>query len=238
MVESPKLEGEAGFRCLALIEMANEESLETNQAHWREDDPFRSLRDHGARHYVRALALRSDQPLFRPRTYIGVAEYWTDDEAAALAIHARLRDRSWLKAHPVFRDARLTLLANREHGFIGHLHDCPPDGITAIFFNKRKEDMSVEAYQHHWRDVHGPMVFGAPGLARYLQLHRLPATYDGDDTALDGAAEMSWLDAAGQATYSAAEDYQQKFRDDMPNLWDMRAGVRMYVRKEEVFHDR
>jgi len=230
--------GEAdGFRFLALIDLVNEDALETNQARWREDDPFLALKSAGVRRYARAMSQRSDQPLFRPRSRLGVAEFWSDDEAGALQVYARLRDRALTKSHPLFRDARLTVLANREHYFIGGAAEANVEGLTALFFNKRKPAMPVADYQNHWLNVHGPLVIGAPGLARYLQMHRLPATYDGDETELDGAAELYWPDQAAYEAYGAAEDYQQRFRDDLPNLWDLRAGVRIFVEREEVFHE-
>ncbi|MDB5445546.1 MAG: hypothetical protein JWQ97_863 [Phenylobacterium sp.] len=227
-----------GFRCIAVVDLVNEDALETNQQRWREDDPFLALREDGARRYVRAMSQRSDQALFRPRSRIGVAQLWADDEATALKLYARLRDRGLTKAHPGLRDARLTVIANREHHFIGDYAERPGEGLKALYLNKRKPDMPVADYQAHWLNVHAPLVEGVPGLARYLQLHRLPATYDGDATELDGGAEMSWPDAAAYAAYGAAEDYQQRFRDDLPNLWDLRAGLRFFVKEEEVFDER
>lgn len=227
-----------GFRCLAVIDLNTEDSLETKQAAWRADDPFVALRDDGARRYVRAMTLRHESPLFRPRSQIGIAQFWADDEAAALRLHAKLRDRTWRKDHPLMRDARLTVLANRQHHLIGEYSERVGEGIKALYLNKRKPGMPVEAYQRHWLEVHAPLVEGVPGLARYLQLHRLAASYEGDDTELDGGAEMSWPDAAALAAYNAAADYQQRWRDDMPNLWDLRAGVRFYIQEEEVFDDR
>src|SRR5690606_33838737 len=172
-----------------------------------------------------------------PRSRIGIAQFWVDDEAAALRLHAKLHDRSWRKDH-LMRDARLTVLANREHHLIGDYPERTGEGIKALYLNKRKPGMPVEAYQRHWLDVHAPLVEGVPGLARYLQLHRLPASYEDDETELDGGAEMSWPDAAALTACNAAADYQARWRDDMPNLWDLRAGMRFYIREEEVFDDR
>lgn len=231
-------EAATGFRCIAIVDLVTEDALETNQQAWRSDDPFLVLRGEGVRRYVRALSQRHDNALFRPRSRLGAAEFWVDDEATALAIHVRLRDRALRKAHPALRDARLTLLANREIAMIGDGPERTGEGLKALFINARKPGMPVADYQDYWLNVHGPMVHGVPGLSRYTQFHRLPASYEGDDTPFDGGAEMSWPDAAAYEAYGRAEDYQARFREDMPNLWDLRAGIRFFVKEEEVFDDR
>src|SRR5690606_10344938 len=145
-----------GFRCLAVIDLNTEDSLETKQAAWRADDPFVALRAEGARRYVRAMTLRHARPLFRPRSRTGTAECWAGAEPAALRRHARPRARSWRTDPPLVPDARIAVLANREHHLIG---DCPErvgEGSKALYLSKHKPGMPVEAYQRHWLEVHAP----------------------------------------------------------------------------------
>ena len=224
-----------GYRSVAFIDLANEESLETNQDRWRSDDPFLALRARGAQRYVRSLSERTDAPAFRPRTRIGAAQFWADDEAAALALDSALRDRALLKAHPTLRDARLTVLTTREIPVVGTTEPRLLDGLRALFVVKRRPGMSVADYQDYWFNVHGQMVVGQPGLSRYVQNHRLAPTYEGAPDDYDGVAEMSWPDSDSMATSNAAEPFRTRQTDDLPNLFDLKAGIRFFVKEEDVF---
>lgn len=228
------------FRCIAVIDVATEDSLETNQAMWREDDPFLALRESGARRYVRAMSQRNAVAAFRPRTKIGAAQFWTDDEETALALHKRLGERALLKPHPLLKDARLTLLVTREIIVVGDYAETPGAGLKGLFIVKRKPGLTPAFYRDYWLNVHGQMVPGCPGIIRYLQAQRLAASYRDDDDfdGFDGATEMSWPDMAGFEAYSTAEPYRTNFVEDTPKLWDMTAGIRLWVKEEVVFNDR
>lgn len=228
------------YRCLAIMDVVNEDSLESNQAAWRQDDPFLSLREDGARRYVRAVSQRTDNPVFRPKSKIGAAEFWAEDEETALRLHSRLGDRGLLKKHPVLRDARLTLLVTKEILLVGDYAERTGEGMKGLFIVKRKPGMAVADYQDYWLNVHGRMVPGCPGITRYMQSQRLPSSYrdEQDFDGFDGAAEMSWADQGGYEAYSVAEPYRTNFAEDTPKLWDMTAGIRFFVKEEEVFNDR
>jgi len=224
------------YRCLAIVDLNNEDALETNQAAWRADDPFRALKDHGARRYVRGIARRDDSPVWRPRSRLGAAQVWADDAATALDLAARMAERGFLKAHPVLRDARLTVLATKELQVIGPAREPPGDKVKSLFLVKRRPGLGVAAYQDYWRNVHGELVVGAPGITRYMQMQRLPASYPADESAeYDGAAEMTWPDAAAQAAFNAGEPYRSRMTEDLPNAFDLKAGIRFYVKEEVVF---
>ena len=47
--------------------------------------------------------------------------------------------------------------------------------ITAISLMRRRADISLEAFRHHWLRVHGPLVCGFPGLRDYVQWHVINA---------------------------------------------------------------
>lgn len=66
--------------------------------------------------------------------------------------------------------------------------------VKLIYCISKKPDMSVEEFQHYWRDVHGPIAGKIPGLRRYVQCHVVPSLYERDiKPPYDGAAEL-WFD--------------------------------------------
>lgn len=66
--------------------------------------------------------------------------------------------------------------------------------VKLIYCISKKPDMTVEAFQAYWRNVHAPIAGAIPGLRRYVQCHVVPDTYGGErQPAYDGAAEL-WFD--------------------------------------------
>ncbi|HET6614266.1 MAG TPA: EthD domain-containing protein [Dehalococcoidia bacterium] len=66
--------------------------------------------------------------------------------------------------------------------------------VKLIYCITKKPDMTVEAFQAYWRDVHAPIAGAIPGLRRYVQCHVVPETYGAQNKpAYDGAAEL-WFD--------------------------------------------
>jgi uncharacterized protein (TIGR02118 family) len=69
-----------------------------------------------------------------------------------------------------------------------------PGAAKGVGFACRKSGMTVEAFQRHWRVVHGPLGAAVPGLRRYVQSHPRPSGYGrGQDPAWDGIA-IIWFD--------------------------------------------
>ena len=71
--------------------------------------------------------------------------------------------------------------------------DGPAGGIKSIEFVTRRSDLSVDLFQCHWRDVHGPLAAQAPGLRRYVQNHVVPEAYAVHRPTHDGYSEL-WFD--------------------------------------------
>ena len=67
--------------------------------------------------------------------------------------------------------------------------------VKYLGFLTRKPGLSVEQFQQHWRDVHGPLVRDEiAGMRRYVQTHTLPETYSKTPPpAWDGVPE-AWFD--------------------------------------------
>jgi len=65
--------------------------------------------------------------------------------------------------------------------------------IKLVAFFKRKEGISPEAFQRHWRTAHAELVVRQHGLQRYVQNHTLLSGYRRGEPDWDGVAEV-WFD--------------------------------------------
>jgi uncharacterized protein (TIGR02118 family) len=66
--------------------------------------------------------------------------------------------------------------------------------IKSIGLFKRKPGMSVQAFQEHWLNLHGPLVAKLPGLKRCVQSHALVQGYGKGDLLFDGIDER-WFES-------------------------------------------
>jgi uncharacterized protein (TIGR02118 family) len=167
-------------------------TVEEFQAYWRTRHPDVVTKLAGVQRYIqshtRLSAYRQAEPV-----YDGIAELWfadttamhalrgTPELAAVQADEARFIDRS-----------TMGLIITEEH--------VVKDGATSagmakgIGFIRRRPGMTVEAFQHHWREVHGPLGAAIPTMRRYVQSHTRRAAYDrGREPAWDGIATV-WFD--------------------------------------------
>jgi uncharacterized protein (TIGR02118 family) len=97
--------------------------------------------------------------------------------------------------------------------------------IKSMGLAKRKEGMSVEAFQRYWRDVHGPIVARTPGLRRYVQSHVVPELYDSDTPpAFDGLAEL-WYDSLEARAEAQATPEWRAATADGPNFIGSNVGL-------------
>ena len=62
---------------------------------------------------------------------------------------------------------------------------------------KRRDGLSPEAFQAHWRGRHAELARKIPGLRRYVQNHTLLSGYRTRSPIYDGVAELWFDDAAG-----------------------------------------
>jgi uncharacterized protein (TIGR02118 family) len=162
------------------------------QAYWLKRHPDAVTKLSGVRRYVqshtRAGAYQQGEPI-----YDGIAELWFDDSgvmralrdtpemAAVQADEARFIDRS-----------TMGLIITDDHV----VKDGPlaPGAVKSVGFVKRKPGMSVEAFQRHWLEVHGPLGAAIPGMRRFVQSHTRLAAYErGREPAWDGVG-LTWFD--------------------------------------------
>ncbi|NRA02997.1 MAG: EthD family reductase [Myxococcales bacterium] len=79
---------------------------------------------------------------------------------------------------------------------------------------KRRDGLSPEAFQEHWRGRHAELACKIPGLRRYVQNHTLLSGYRARSPIYDGVAELCFDDAedferAGASSEMAAAQADQ-----------------------------
>ena len=99
----------------------------------------------------------------------------------------QLFDRSteWPTAH------RRTNVAAREEIVKGGA--TTPGMVKAVYMVARKPGLSIQEFQDHWRQVHGPLVARVPGVRRYVQNPAVLEAYGLGQMTHDGFSEM-WFD--------------------------------------------
>jgi uncharacterized protein (TIGR02118 family) len=89
--------------------------------------------------------------------------------------------------------------------------------IKVLSLLTRKPGLSHEEFVRHWRDIHGPLAHGVPGLRRYVQSHiigtRARADIQEADVEIDGIAEL-WYDDEEALRASAASPEAQRLYAD------------------------
>ena len=112
--------------------------------------------------------------------------------------------------------------------------------IKLIVAVRKRPDMSVEAFQDHWRTHHAELVRSCPATAKfvrkYVQCHTLPEEYAHGDVAFDGTAEL-WFDSvADKDAFFNDPDYLRDVNPDEENFADMTQTV-FFVTTEATIVD-
>ena len=89
--------------------------------------------------------------------------------------------------------------------------------IKRVSLLQRKADMSVEEFNRHWLDIHGPLARDVPGVRRYVQNH-IQGSSSRDDVPdieieIDGVAELWWDDAEAMKISTATPEAKALFAD-------------------------
>jgi uncharacterized protein (TIGR02118 family) len=189
-------------------------AVEEFQTYWRTRHPDVVTKLGGVHRYVqshtRLGAYRNGEPV-----YDGIAELWFEDTAAMRA----LRDTPEMAAVQAdearFIDrSTMGLIITDDHV----VKDGPalPGTAKGIGFVRRKPGMSVEAFQRHWREVHGPLGAAIPTLLRYVQSHTRPSGYAGGrEPAWDGIAIIWFEDPAALRAATATPEWGRAKADDV-----------------------
>jgi uncharacterized protein (TIGR02118 family) len=90
--------------------------------------------------------------------------------------------------------------------------------IKTVSLLVRKECSSHEDFVRHWRDIHGPLAYACPGVARYTQTEVKSSSFRSDgvaalDVAVDGIAELWFADQAALDQFNAAPATRRLLED-------------------------
>ena len=188
--------------------------VEEFQAYWRARHPDVVTKLLGVRRYVqshtRTAAYQGGEPV-----YDGIAEVWFHNTAAMHALRGTPELEAVQADEARFIDrSTMGLIITDDH--VIKDDPTPAGAAKGVGFARRKPGMTVEAFQQHWREVHGPLGARVPGLRRYVQSHtRLSGYGRGHDPAWDGVA-LIWFDdsAALRAATSSPEWARVKADED------------------------
>jgi uncharacterized protein (TIGR02118 family) len=176
--------------------------VEEFQRYWRERHPDVVTRLPGVRRYVQSHTLVSAYGAGEP-LYDGIAEVWADDTDALRAM-----TRSPMHADVQADEARfidratMGVIITEDH--LVKDGPVPPDAVKSVAFLTRRPGLSVEEFQHHWREVHGPIVATLPGLKRYVQSHTRRSAYEGGRIPAYDGVVLTWFDSTDAIRRTAA----------------------------------
>ena len=186
--------------------------VEEFQSYWRTRHPEVVTRLPGVRRYIQSHALLPVYGHNEP-IYDGIAEVWADDTDALRAM-TRGPEHAALQADEArFIDrASMGVIITEDH--VIKDGTVPPDAVKSVAFLTRKPGLSVEAFQRHWLEVHGPIAAALPGLRRYVQSHTRRSAYDaGRVPAYDGVV-LTWFDSTDAIRgATAAPEYARVLAD-------------------------
>jgi uncharacterized protein (TIGR02118 family) len=107
--------------------------------------------------------------------------------------------------------------------------------VKMVVFFKRKQGMSVEAFQSYWRTTHAGIVIRMPGIRQYVQSHTLLSGYRKGEPAYDGVAEV-WFDDTRVLRDLAKTTESAAVRADEPNFIDL-STMGSIITEEHVVKD-
>ena len=171
------------------------------QRYWREQHPAVVTRLPGVRRYVQSHTLPSAYGAGEP-VYDGIAEVWADNTDALRAMN-RSPDYAAVQTDEArFIDrATMGILITEDH--LVKDDPVPPQAVKSVVFLNRKPGLTIDEFQHHWREVHAPLTALLPGLRRYVQSQTRRSAYAGGRApAYDGVA-LAWFDSAEAARRAA-----------------------------------
>jgi uncharacterized protein (TIGR02118 family) len=184
-------------------------SVEEFQRYWLTRHPAVVTRLPGVRRYVQSHTLASSYAKGEP-VWDGIAEVWADDTDALRAMTRGPAHADVEADEAEFIDrSTMGLIVTEDHAVVDG--SVGPDAVKAVEFLTRRPGTSIDEFQGHWRERHGPILAGVPGLRRCtLSATRRSAYTAGHAPVYDGATLM-WFDsgdalraAAGSPAYAAA----------------------------------
>lgn len=174
--------------------------------------------------YVQTRALPGQEsPAFS-----GVAELWFDD--SSLAIAACVTGIGDLLAEGAEVQS---CLAGMERVVMRTAEYFTADRIKGVYPFRRRPDLTLEAFQHHWWHKHGPIAALTEEALSYVQIHTLADSYETVNPVYDGITEISWLDLEAAGRGIGSRQMREDQATDAPNFVDMES-IALFMAKEEV----
>ncbi len=172
----------------------------------------------GLRRYIQCHTIPSGYRNGEP-AFDGVAEVWFDSTGAMRETANTAEYRAVRADEPNFLDmSKIDFVITEER--VQKDATADPSMVHLVEFVKRKPGMEVEAFQRHWREIHGLLGAKIPQVRRYVQCHVRPAAYrDGRQPPYDGVAEV-WFDSTAAMRESATTPEYRAVRADEPNFID------------------
>ena len=191
-------------------------SVEAFSTYWRATHAEIVIRMPGIRRYVQSHTRPSGYRKGEP-VYDGVAELWFEDTEVMRAL-ANTPEYAAVRADEQnFIDlSTMGIIITDEH--VMKDGSIPPEGAKNIEFITRTPGLSVEAFQQHWRDVHGPLGASIPVVRRYVQSHTRRAIYDSGRTPIYDGVTLTWFDDTQAMHVSATTPEYARVRADEANF--------------------
>lgn len=188
------------------------------QDYWLNEHPKAVLKLDGLQRYVQNHPLRQGYAK-RDLPVDGIAEtWWPDTETMKRnAVSAVWPELIADEAQFVDRST-MSLLLVEEHV----MKDEPvaADGFKIIEIVHRLKRLSVDRFQDHWQNIHGPLGASIPNVRRYIQNHaRLSAYMGGREPDCDGFA-MVWFNSMDDMRTSPESTAYKATIADEPNFID------------------
>lgn len=191
-------------------------SVEEFQQYWRTTHADIVKQLPGLRRYVQSHTLLSGYRKGEP-VYDGVAELWFDDTEAMRALGATREYAAVQADERNFLDpTTLGTIITDEHVIKNGA--IPADGVKNIEFVTHKPGMSIEAFQKHWRGIHGPLGASIPVVLRYVQSHTRLGGYKGGKTPVYDGVAITWFESTQAMRVSATTPEYERTRADEPNF--------------------
>jgi uncharacterized protein (TIGR02118 family) len=159
----------------------------------------------------------------------GMLELYFVEPAAALSV--RRSDLPGLLA-PGIEVA--TVITGMERVVMRAADFASRETIKGVYPFRRRSDLSVEAFQHHWWHNHGPIAALTEEALAYTQLHVLADCYDQSQPAFDGITEIYWPDRAAAERAVVSRQMREDQASDAPNFVDMDSIVLFFAEEETI----
>ena len=189
-------------------------SVEAFHDYWRTTHAEVVRKMPGIRRYVQSHTLLSGYRKGEP-AYDGVAEVWFDDTHAMRALTGTKEYATVGADEPNFIDlSTMGSIITEEH--VIKDGPIPPHGVKNIEFVTYKPGLSIDAFQKHWREVHGPLGAAIPVVLRYVQSHTRRSIYDSGKTPLyDGVAITWFADTQAMRESATTPEYARTRADEV-----------------------